>query len=90
MLRVSPELVLLLAPSESPRSGHFAFSMTAAEFDAVWARLRSAGIPYGDSFDAVDNMKDPGRQPGARGDARALYFYDPSHHLIEIRTYEDA
>jgi len=33
-------------------------------------------------------MRGPGEEPGARGIGKALYFFDPSRHLIEIRCYE--
>ncbi len=84
VVRVTRNLVLLLAPFGTTGNAHYAFSMTDAEFDAIWARVRSAGIEYGDSFDTVGNMKGPGEAPGARGDCRALYFNDPNRHLIEI------
>ena len=62
--------------------------MTRAEFDAVFRRVREAGIAYGDSFHGVGNMCGPGDEGGARGPGKALYFFDPSKHLIEIRYYE--
>ncbi len=49
--------------------------------------MKAAGIPYGDSFHAVGNMKGPGVEPGSRGDGEAVYFFDPNQHLIEIRHY---
>ena len=33
-------------------------------------------------------MKGPGDEPGSRGDGKAVYFFDPDKHLIEIRHYE--
>ena len=62
--------------------------MSRAEFDATFARIKAAGIPYGDSFHDVGNMQGPGREAGARGDGPTLYFFDPNQHLIEIRHYE--
>jgi len=62
--------------------------MTGAEFDATFARIKAAGIEYGDSFHAVGNMRGPGEEGGAEGMGAALYFFDPSKHRIEIRHYE--
>jgi hypothetical protein len=33
-------------------------------------------------------MRGPGETDGARGLGKALYFFDPSKHLIEISHYE--
>lgn len=85
VLRVTPDLVLQLAPWGTPGGQHLAFTLDPAAFDAAFARLRADGIPYGDSFHDVGNMKGPGREGGARGEEPAIYFLDPSGHLLEIR-----
>lgn len=87
-IRVSPELVLQLAPWGTKGGQHLAFAMTREEFEAVFRRVRDAGIPFGDTFEGVGNMRGPGESDGARGDGKALYLFDPSRHLIEIRHYE--
>ena len=89
VLRVTDRLTLQIAPWGTGGGEHLAFAMSRAEFDDVFAQVRAAGIPYGDSFHAVGNMQGPGDEPGARGPGKALYFFDPSKHLIEIRHYED-
>jgi catechol 2,3-dioxygenase-like lactoylglutathione lyase family enzyme len=88
VLRVTPELTLQLAPWGTQGGDHLAFAMGASEFEATFARVRAAGIAYGDRFDAVGNMMGPGEEAGARGMGKALYFFDPNRHLIEIRTYD--
>ena len=90
VLRVTPELTLQLAAWGTPGGEHLAFAMEPREFDATFARVREAGIPYGDSFESVGNMKGPGEEAGARGMGKAVYFFDPSKHLIEIRSYARA
>jgi catechol 2,3-dioxygenase-like lactoylglutathione lyase family enzyme len=62
--------------------------MAKDEFEQVFSRVREAGIPYGDTFHEVGNMRGPGDETGARGPGKAVYFFDPSRHLIEIRHYE--
>jgi catechol 2,3-dioxygenase-like lactoylglutathione lyase family enzyme len=88
MIRVTPNFIVQLAPWGTKGGEHLAFSMTRAEFEATFARIRDAGIQYGDSFHAVGNMRGPGEEGGAEGMGKALYFFDPSKHLIEIRHYE--
>jgi extradiol dioxygenase family protein len=51
-------------------------------------RVKAAGIEYGDSFHSVGNMQGPGEEEGSRGAGQAVYMFDPSKHLIEIRHYE--
>ena len=89
VIRVSPDLTLQVAPWGTTGGEHLAFSMPRAEFEATFARIKAAGIPYGDSFHDVGNMQGPGREAGARGDGPTLYFFDPNQHLIEIRHYDD-
>jgi len=87
VVRVTPALTLQLAPWGTEGGVHLAFALTGTEFDAVFARVRAAGLEYGDSFHTVGNMQGPGDEPGARGPGKALYFFDPNKHLIEIRRY---
>ncbi len=88
VIRVTPELTLQLAPWGTDGGVHLAFSLPRPEFDAAFARVKAAGIPYGDSFHAVGNMQGPGDEDGARGPGKAVYLFDPNQHLIEIRHYE--
>jgi catechol 2,3-dioxygenase-like lactoylglutathione lyase family enzyme len=88
VIRVTPEFQIQIAPWGTKGGEHLAFAMSHAEFDAVFRRVVEAGIEYGDSFHAVGNMRGPGDEPGARGPGKALYLFDPSRHLIEIRHYE--
>ena len=88
VIRVTPDFVLQLAPWGTKGGEHLAFAMPRSEFDDVFRRIRENGIEYGDSFHTVGNMRGPGDEPGARGAGKALYFFDPSKHLIEIRHYE--
>jgi catechol 2,3-dioxygenase-like lactoylglutathione lyase family enzyme len=89
VMRVTPDLTLQLAPWGTTGGEHLAFSMPRAEFDAAFARIRAAGIAYGDSPHDAANMQGPCPAEGARGMAPAVYLLDPNQHLIELRHYDD-
>jgi catechol 2,3-dioxygenase-like lactoylglutathione lyase family enzyme len=88
VIRVNDGLTLQLAPWGTTGGEHLAFALTRDEFDTTFARIRESGIDYGDSFQSVGNGKGPGVESGSRGAGKALYFFDPDKHLIEIRHYE--
>jgi len=88
VVRVNPEFQLQLAPYGTAGLEHYAFAVSRAEFDAIFDRIKTSGIPFGRSFDSVGSNTGPGEESGARGLAPTLYFYDPNKHLLEIRTYE--
>jgi catechol 2,3-dioxygenase-like lactoylglutathione lyase family enzyme len=90
VVRVSDGFTLQLAPWGTEGGEHLAFSLTRAEFDVVFARLRDGGIPYGGSFHEVGARTGPGLENGARGPGPTVYFFDPNKHLLEIRHYEGA
>lgn len=88
IVRVGPDCQLQLAPWGTPGMEHYAFAVTPAEFDAIFARIRAAGLAHGPTFDAVGMNTGPGSEVGARGAGPTLYFNDPNQHLIEIRCYQ--
>ena len=88
VLRVGPDSQLQLAPYGTPGFEHYAFAVSKAEFEEIFARIKENGIAYGPTFDSVGSNTTAGEEAGARGLAPTLYFNDPNKHLIEIRTYE--
>jgi catechol 2,3-dioxygenase-like lactoylglutathione lyase family enzyme len=60
---------------------HYAFLVSEAEFDAGFARIRAAGIPYW----ADPRRTRPGEINHAYG-GRGVYFPDPAGHLLELIT----
>ena len=60
---------------------HYAFLITEAEFDEIFARIQQQGLDY---------WADPFRQkPGEinrNDDGRGVYFPDPDGHLLEVLT----
>jgi len=87
IVRVNESLTLDFLAKETFSTQHFAFAMDAREFETVFRRIKDAGIPYGDGPFDLTNMKGPGTTQGARGDGKAIYFRDPSGHILEIKTY---
>ena len=86
-VRVNDSLNLDFRHSDDFHSIHYAFAMDASEFEETFARIRESGIAYGDSPSHQDNMKGPGMTAGAKGQGKAVYFKDPSGHVLEIKTY---
>ncbi len=66
---------------------HYAFAMDSEEFETAFAKIKESGIPYGDSPREQENMEGPGMTAGALGQGKAVYFKDPSGHVLEIKTY---
>jgi catechol 2,3-dioxygenase-like lactoylglutathione lyase family enzyme len=85
VIRVGPDCVLLLAPWGTQGGEHYAFGVSQPEFDAIFARIREAGIAHGPSFHAVGTNAGIGEERGAHGMGPTLYFNDPNQHLLEIR-----
>jgi catechol 2,3-dioxygenase-like lactoylglutathione lyase family enzyme len=63
------------------RSQHCAFLVSDAEFDAIFERVKAAGVTY---------FADPGHtQPAetnTRAGGRGFYFDDPDRHNMEVFT----
>jgi catechol 2,3-dioxygenase-like lactoylglutathione lyase family enzyme len=88
MLRVSPGLIIQIAPWGTDGGQHLAFAMSKPEFDAAFERIKMAKIAFGDRYDLVGNMQGPGLEAASRGMGSAVYFFDPDKHLVEIRHYD--
>jgi catechol 2,3-dioxygenase-like lactoylglutathione lyase family enzyme len=86
-VRVNDTFNLDFSQSDDFCSIHYAFAMTPEEFDAAFRKIQDSGIPYGDSPFDMTNMKGPGMTAGAKGLGKAVYFKDPSGHVLEIKTY---
>ena len=86
-VRVNDTFNLDFRDSDDFRSIHYAFAMDPQEFEVAFVRVRESGIPYGDSPYDMENMQGPGMTLGAKGQGKAVYFKDPSGHVLEIKTY---
>jgi catechol 2,3-dioxygenase-like lactoylglutathione lyase family enzyme len=62
-------------------SQHYAFLVSEAEFDEIFARLQQAGQDYW-ADPGLNSQGQINRHDGGRG----VYFKDPDGHLLEIIT----
>lgn len=80
-VRINEGLTFDFGDEPDPRPAHYAFHISDADFDAIFARVQSRGIPYGSGpFSHAD-----GRINTRRG-GRGFYFQDPNGHLLEVMT----
>ena len=75
-------VTLDFADSDEPiRPTHYAFAVSAVEFDAIFERVQERGLP----FWADPQRRRPG-EIAERGRGRGFYFPDPSGHFLEVLT----
>ena len=60
---------------------HYAFHVSDAEFDAIFSRVKEAGLVYGSQPSSLTDMK-----VDEMGRGRKVYFRDLANHVLEIRT----
>jgi hypothetical protein len=82
VVQASEATTLDFVHSDGPVTAqHYAFLVTEAEFDEIFARILARGLSY---------WADPGRnEPGEINTwdgGRGVYFDDPNGHLLEIIT----
>ena len=80
-VQVNDTLTLDFDDSETFENHHYAFHISDEEFDAIFARVKTEGIPYGSEPYAQDNM-----QINTRRGGRGFYFPDPNGHSLEVLT----
>ena len=81
-VRTGNEVTLDFRDSETKlETQHYAFLVSEAEFDQIFARIRERRLDY---------WADPGRtvkgEINRNDGGRGVYFEDPSGHLLEIIT----
>ena len=84
-VRVNESLTFDFANESDPfQSLHYAFQVSDTEFDAIFDRVKTKGIPYG----SEPNRHTNGRINTRRG-GRGFYFEDPNGHLLEVMTVRE-
>ena len=80
-VRVNKTLTLLFDDDTKFESHHYAFHVSNKEFDAIFRRVKKAGITYGSAPWSLDDGK-----LNDWGGGRGFYFKDPNGHVLELMT----
>ncbi len=80
-VQVNDSLTFDFADETEPQSHHYAFHISEAEFDAIYDRVKSKGLPYGSGPYNHSDGKIYTRRGG-----QGFYFEDPNGHLLEVMT----
>jgi catechol 2,3-dioxygenase-like lactoylglutathione lyase family enzyme len=80
-VQVNESLTFDFDDQPEPRSQHYAFHISEAEFEAIFGRVKAKGLTYGS---APHNHTDG--QIYTRRGGRGFYFEDPNGHLLEVMT----
>ena len=80
-VRVNETLTLLFDEEGEFESHHYAFHVSIAEFDAIFGRVKEAGLSYGSAPWSLDDGK-----LNDWGGGRGVYFKDPDGHVLELMT----
>jgi catechol 2,3-dioxygenase-like lactoylglutathione lyase family enzyme len=80
-VQVNERLTFDFADEPEPRSHHYAFHISDAEFEAIFSRVKAKSLSYGSSpYNHTDG------QIYSRRGGRGFYFEDPNGHLLEVMT----
>ena len=82
-VRINDTLTFDFANGEKFESHHYAFHVSDEDFDAIFARIKQAGIEY-----SSDPMHQNKGQINHRNGGRGFYFYDSDGHNLELMTRE--
>jgi catechol 2,3-dioxygenase-like lactoylglutathione lyase family enzyme len=82
-VRVNETLTLDFDNRDHFEMHHYAFRVSDGEFDAIFGRIKEAGIPYGSGPFSQEDMKTNNWRGG-----RGVYFKELNGHLLELLTRE--
>lgn len=80
-VRLNEQTTLLFDDDTAFESHHYAFHVSDAEFDAIFDRIKQAGLTYGSGPGSSEDGK-----LNNWGGGRGVYFKDPDGHLLELMT----
>ena len=81
IVRVNERLTLDFDHTERFEHHHYAFKVSEAEFDQIFARIAAQRVVYGSQPGAQDDMQINHRRGG-----RGFYFRDVNGHSWEVMT----
>lgn len=83
-VQINDSLTFDFADQPEPRSHHYAFHISEAEFEEIFGRVKAKGFPYGSApYNHTDG------QIYTRRGGRGFYFEDPNGHLLEVMTVRE-
>lgn len=80
-VKVNETLTLDFDQRDTFEPHHYAFHVSDTDFNAIFARIQAAGIPYGSGPRSLEDMKLNSRRGG-----RGVYSLDPNGHVLELLT----
>jgi catechol 2,3-dioxygenase-like lactoylglutathione lyase family enzyme len=80
-VRVNDTLTFLFDEDKTPPIQHYAFHVSDGEFDAIFGRVKKAGLPYGSAPWSLEDGK-----LNDWGGGRGVYFKDLDGHVLELMT----
>ena len=80
-VKVNDALTLDFDECDAFEHHHYAFKVSDAEFDAIYARVKADRIVYGSGPTSLADMSVNHRRGG-----RGFYFRDPDGHVLEVLT----
>jgi len=81
-VRINDQMTMLFSDEDSEfESHHYAFHVSDGEFDAIFRRIKAAGLAYGSDPSHLANGK-----LNDWGGGRGVYFKDPDGHVLELMT----
>jgi catechol 2,3-dioxygenase-like lactoylglutathione lyase family enzyme len=80
-VRINESLTLLFDDDDGFESHHLAFHVSDREFDAIFERIKKAGVAFGSAPWSLEDGK-----LNDWGGGRGLYFRNPDGHVLEIMT----
>ena len=80
-VQVNDTLTLDFDDAEDFEPHHYAFHVSDAEFEAIFARIEADGLSYGSGPRSAEDG-----QTNARRGGRGVYFRDLDGHLLELLT----
>jgi len=81
-VRINDQMTMLFSDEDSEfESHHYAFHVSDGEFDAIFRRIKAAGLAYGSDPSHLANGK-----LNDWGGGRGVYFKHPDGHVLELMT----